>query len=135
MSWAESERLSTRSSRCYHFYLIAFPHILVQATSERFLPTGATFRVGSASESHWLHLVQYSPFTSGPHLYVWVVHKSIGQSVKLCAIKLLQKRNGSIFNPPPWTVSSTDEVGTTNRCCGCTPQVLVGNVLPKEKIF
>ena len=34
--------------------LIAHPHILVRATSERFLPAGATFRVGLASENHWL---------------------------------------------------------------------------------
>jgi len=30
------------------------PHLLVQATSERFLPAGGTFRVILANESHWL---------------------------------------------------------------------------------
>ena len=38
-------------------HMIAHPHLLVWATSERFLPTGGTFRVGLASESHWLQLV------------------------------------------------------------------------------
>ena len=37
--------------------LKAHPHILVRATNEQFLPAGATFRVGSASESHWLQSV------------------------------------------------------------------------------
>ena len=37
--------------------LVANPHILVQATSERYLPTWATFRVGLASESHRWQLV------------------------------------------------------------------------------
>jgi hypothetical protein len=37
--------------------LIAHPHLLVQATSERFLPAWGTFRVGLASESHWLQPV------------------------------------------------------------------------------
>jgi hypothetical protein len=32
----------------------AHPHLLVRAITERFLPTGGTFRVGLASESHWL---------------------------------------------------------------------------------
>jgi hypothetical protein len=33
------------------------PHMLVLATSERFLPAGGTFRVILASESHWLQPV------------------------------------------------------------------------------
>ena len=32
-------------------------HILVWATIERFLPIGATFRVASANEPHWLQLL------------------------------------------------------------------------------
>ena len=36
---------------------IAHPHLLMRATSERFLPAGATFRVGLASENHWLQQV------------------------------------------------------------------------------
>ena len=40
-----------------HMSLIAHPHLLVQATSERFLPAGSTFRHGLASESHWLQPV------------------------------------------------------------------------------
>ena len=35
----------------------AHPHLMVRATSERFLPPGATFRVGLASESRWLQPV------------------------------------------------------------------------------
>ena len=38
-------------------YLIAHPHLLVRETSERFLPSWSTFRVGLISESHWLQLV------------------------------------------------------------------------------
>ena len=38
-------------------YIIAHPHLLVRATSERFLPTWATFRAGLASENHWLQPV------------------------------------------------------------------------------
>ena len=34
--------------------LIAHPHLLVRTTSKWFLPAGATFRDGLASESHWL---------------------------------------------------------------------------------
>ena len=34
--------------------LIAHPHLLVRATSERFPPARATFRSVLASESHWL---------------------------------------------------------------------------------
>ena len=34
--------------------LIAHPHLLVRAISERFLPTWAAFRFGSANESHRL---------------------------------------------------------------------------------
>ena len=34
--------------------LIPSPHLLVLATSERFLPTWGTFRAMLASESHWL---------------------------------------------------------------------------------
>ena len=41
----------------YHNLLIAHPHLLVRATSERFLSIGGTFGVGLASESHWLQLV------------------------------------------------------------------------------
>ena len=37
--------------------LIPSPHILVLATSERFLPIGGTFRPILASESHWLQPV------------------------------------------------------------------------------
>ena len=37
--------------------LIAHPHILVQATSEQFLPAGVTFSTGSTRESHYLQLV------------------------------------------------------------------------------
>jgi hypothetical protein len=37
--------------------LIPSPHLLVLATSERFLPAWGTFRVNLASESHWLQLV------------------------------------------------------------------------------
>ena len=37
--------------------LIAHPHLLVRATSERFLPAGGTFRAILASESHWLQPV------------------------------------------------------------------------------
>jgi hypothetical protein len=37
--------------------LIHSPHLLVRATSERFLPTWGTFRAILASESHWLQLV------------------------------------------------------------------------------
>ena len=33
---------------------IAHPHLLVQATTKRFLPARTTFRVGSTSDSHWL---------------------------------------------------------------------------------
>ncbi len=56
--------------------LVANPHILVQATSERFLPTWATFRVGSASESVGCNQCWYSPFIGGTHQYVWVGYKS-----------------------------------------------------------
>jgi hypothetical protein len=34
--------------------LIAHAHLLMRATNERFLPVGGSFRVGLASESHWL---------------------------------------------------------------------------------
>jgi hypothetical protein len=37
--------------------LIAHTHVLVRATNERFLPVGGNFRVGLASESHWLQPV------------------------------------------------------------------------------
>ena len=37
--------------------LIAHPYILVQVTNERFLPARATFKPGSATESHWLQSV------------------------------------------------------------------------------
>ena len=37
--------------------LVAHPHLLVRATSERFLPARGTFRVRLASESHWLQPV------------------------------------------------------------------------------
>jgi hypothetical protein len=37
--------------------LIYSPHLLVWATSERFLPAEGTFRVILASESHWLQPV------------------------------------------------------------------------------
>ena len=37
--------------------LIAHPLLLVQVTSERFLPTWVAFKVGLASESHWLQPV------------------------------------------------------------------------------
>jgi hypothetical protein len=37
-----------------HSWLIHSPHMLVHATSERFLPVGGIFRVILASESHWL---------------------------------------------------------------------------------
>ena len=37
--------------------VIPHPHLLVRGTNEWFLPTGATFRVGLASESHWLQPV------------------------------------------------------------------------------
>ena len=36
------------------FRLIHSPHLMVRATSERFLPTGGTFRAILANESHWL---------------------------------------------------------------------------------
>ena len=39
---------------------IVHPYLLMRATSERFLPVGATFRVGLTSESHWLQLVLVS---------------------------------------------------------------------------
>ena len=35
---------------------IAHPHLLVLVTNERFLPAGATFGIGLASENHWLVL-------------------------------------------------------------------------------
>jgi len=37
--------------------LISHPHLLVRVICERFLHARATFRVGLASESHWLQLV------------------------------------------------------------------------------
>ena len=37
-----------------HIAFIHFPHLLVRATSEWFLPVGGTFRVILANESHWL---------------------------------------------------------------------------------
>ena len=37
--------------------LIAHPHLLVRATSERFLQTRVTFRSVLTSESHWLQLL------------------------------------------------------------------------------
>ena len=54
---------------------IAHPHLMVWATSERFLPTlvgWAIFRVGLASESDWLQPVWYSPFIGDPHQKMWV---------------------------------------------------------------
>ena len=42
-----------RNQQCFE-KLIACPQLLVRATNERFLPTGAIFRVGLVSESHWL---------------------------------------------------------------------------------
>ena len=35
-------------------WLIAHPHLLARATSERFLLAWAIFRVGLASESYWM---------------------------------------------------------------------------------
>jgi hypothetical protein len=35
-------------------FIIHSPHMLVWVISERFLPTGGTFRAILASESHWL---------------------------------------------------------------------------------
>jgi hypothetical protein len=40
-----------------HTLLIAHPHLLVRASSERFLPARDTFRVELANESHWLQPV------------------------------------------------------------------------------
>jgi hypothetical protein len=37
--------------------LITHPHLLVRATSERFLPAGALLQLGLVSESHWLQPV------------------------------------------------------------------------------
>ena len=37
--------------------VIPSPHLLVLATSERFLPAGGTFRAILANESHWLQPV------------------------------------------------------------------------------
>ena len=39
---------------CFVINFIAYPHVLVRATNEQFLPAMATFRVGLASESHWI---------------------------------------------------------------------------------
>jgi hypothetical protein len=36
------------------YSVIHYPHLLVRATSERFLPAGGTFRATSTIESHWL---------------------------------------------------------------------------------
>ena len=50
-TWIDDEKpLFEENCQLY----IAHPHILVWATNERFLLAGVTFRVGSASESHWL---------------------------------------------------------------------------------
>ena len=59
---------------CRWITYIAHPHILVQATSERFLLAGATFSPCSASESRatGCNRCWYSAFTGGPHQYVWV---------------------------------------------------------------
>ena len=41
-----------------HVHLVMIhTHLLVWATSERFLPAGSLLRVGLASESHWLQPV------------------------------------------------------------------------------
>ena len=42
-----------RASRCL-CKPIAHPHLLVRATSERFLPAWASLGAGLASENHWL---------------------------------------------------------------------------------
>jgi hypothetical protein len=39
---------------CIQVQLIAHPHLLVRATSERLLPAWGTFKVGLTSESHGL---------------------------------------------------------------------------------
>ena len=49
--------LSLCHSMMPHATLIAHPHILVRATSERFLLAWVTLRVGSTSKTHWLQLV------------------------------------------------------------------------------
>jgi hypothetical protein len=36
----------------YHASYIAHPHLLVQVTSEQFLPVEATFIIGLANENH-----------------------------------------------------------------------------------
>jgi hypothetical protein len=46
-----SKRRRRRNKVTFH------PHLLVQATNERFLPARGTFKVGLASESHWLQQV------------------------------------------------------------------------------
>ena len=57
--------------------LIAHPHILVQATSERILLAGATFSPGSATERHWLKPMLVLTVRWWPHQYVWVVKPNI----------------------------------------------------------
>ena len=44
-------------ARRFDIYLIADPHLLVWASSKRFLPARATFMSVLASESHWLQRV------------------------------------------------------------------------------
>jgi hypothetical protein len=48
--------------------LIAHPHLLVQATSERFLPAWSTFTHGLANERHWLQPVLILTVHWWPHM-------------------------------------------------------------------
>ena len=54
-------RRGARCQLCVKFnnvgQLISSPHLMVLTTNEQFLPTGGTFRVILASESHWLQPV------------------------------------------------------------------------------
>jgi hypothetical protein len=50
------------------------PHLLVQATSERFLPAWGTFRAILTSETTGCNQCWYSPFIGGPHQQVWGVY-------------------------------------------------------------
>ena len=52
-----AERFTESSDRSRGRCLIAHPHLLVRAISERFLPARATFKSVLASESHSLQLV------------------------------------------------------------------------------
>ena len=68
-------KLYMRHTRFVYAELIAHPHIQVWAANERFLLAGALLKLVQPVRAIDCNQCWYSPFTSGPHQYVWVGYR------------------------------------------------------------